>query len=207
MALRVVGAGLGRTGTHSLKIALTRLLGAPCYHMEEVFANEGHVRAWHDAALGKPVDWQALFAGYAASVDWPACAYWPELMQAFPDSLVLLSVRDPNAWWESASATIFDTRHHDHPLVTPEWKQMIQAMFAHRWSGSRSDREAAIAAFRENTARALREVPPERLLVWQASEGWEPLCKALGVAVPDEAFPHSNARAEWRKDYRGNDSP
>ena len=97
MTLRVVGAGLGRTGTLSLKVALERLLGAPCYHMSEVFAHPEHVGAWRDAARGRPPDWSALFAGYRAAVDWPAAAFWPELSAAFPDAIVVLSVRDPDA--------------------------------------------------------------------------------------------------------------
>src|SRR5579862_5982463 len=105
--MRVVGAGLGRTGTHSLKIALERLLGAPCYHMVEVFAHPEHVPAWRGAALGQMPDWHALFDGYAATVDWPSAAFWPELSEAFPETLVVLSVRDAEAWWQSASQTIF----------------------------------------------------------------------------------------------------
>src|SRR5262245_3217336 len=102
MSLRVVGAGLGRTGTMSLKIALERLLGAPCYHMIEVFQHPEHVAFWHEAALGRMPDWDQLFAGYAAAVDWPSAAFWPELMEAYPDALVVLSVRDTQSWWQSA---------------------------------------------------------------------------------------------------------
>ena len=199
MTLRIIGAGFGRTGTHSLKIALARLLGAPCYHMVEVFQHPDHVRLWHDAALDKPVDWDALFDGYAAAVDWPASAYWPELMKHYPDAIVLLSVRDPEAWWKSASDTIFPGISSDNPMVTPEWLEMIRAMFRrYQPDGDRPDREAMIAAFRENTARAMREVPKERLLVWEAKDGWEPICKALGVPVPDEPFPLTNTTEEWR---------
>src|SRR5690348_10458482 len=106
MSLRVIGAGCGRTGTMSLKLALERLLGAPCYHMVEVFAHPEHVPDWHAAALGNMPDWNALFAGYAAAVDWPASAFWPELSAAFPDALVVLSVRDAQSWWQSAHETI-----------------------------------------------------------------------------------------------------
>jgi len=195
VALRVIGAGFGRTGTNSLKIALERLLGAPCYHMIEVFQHPDHVRVWHDAALDKPVDWNALFAGYGAAVDWPSSAYWPEQMKAFPDALVLLSVRDAESWWESGRETIL--REHDHPMITAEWKAMVQAMFARYWRAA-IDRETAIAAFKSNTDRVLREVPKERLLVWEAADGWEPICAALGVPVPSEPFPHTNTREEWR---------
>jgi len=198
MTLRVVGAGFGRTGTHSLKLALEKLLAAPCYHMVEVFMHPEHVPAWHDAALGKPVDWDALFKGYAAAVDWPTCAYWPELMKVFPDALVLFSARDTESWWESASQTIMHTSINDHPMTTPEWRAMMESMFANQGIDTEFTREAAIAAFEANTARVLREVPRERLLVWKAGDGWEPICKALGLPVPGEPFPRSNTREDWR---------
>jgi hypothetical protein len=201
MTLRIVGAGFGRTGTASLKVALERLLGAPCYHMLEVFTHPDHVAVWHDAALGKPVDWQRLFTSYAAAVDWPASAYWPELMEAYPDALVLLSVRDPNSWWESASETILRS-HDNNPFATPEWKAMVEAMFTKLWKSGHADRETALAAYEANVARVKREVPPERLLVWNARDGWEPICKALGLPVPEEPFPRTNTREEWRERER-----
>src|SRR4051812_43170520 len=107
MTLKVVGAGIGRTGTHSLKIALERLLGAPCYHMVEVFERPADVARWQDAADRRPVDWHALMDGFAAAVDWPASACWEDLAEAFPDAVILLSVRDSaEQWWTSASRTI-----------------------------------------------------------------------------------------------------
>jgi hypothetical protein len=198
MALRVIGAGFGRTGTNSLKVALEKLLGAPCYHMIEVFMHPEHVRPWHDAALDKPVDWDKLFEGYVAAVDWPASAYWPELMKKYPDALVLLSVRDPESWWKSASDTIFKGIGGANPMLTPEWLAMIHAMFARYRSGDIPDHDTMIAALKENTARAMREVPAERLLVWRASDGWAPICKALKLPVPDEPFPRTNTSEEWR---------
>jgi hypothetical protein len=198
MALRVIGAGFGRTGTASLKVALERLLGAPCYHMLEVFTHPEHVAVWHDAALGKPVDWDKLFAGYAAAVDWPASAYWPELMQEFPDALVLLSVRDPNSWWDSANETILRS-HDNNPFATAEWKAMVAAMFAKLWKSGQVDRDMALEEFEANIARVKREVPANRLLVWNARDGWEPICKALGLPVPEEPFPRTNTREEWRE--------
>jgi hypothetical protein len=198
MSLRIVGAGFGRTGTASLKMALEKLLGKPCYHMLEVFQHPEHVRIWHDAALNKPVDWHGLMNGYAAAVDWPASAYWPGLMKAFPDALVLLSVRDPESWWKSASETIFAGLSSNNPMTTPEWLAMVRAMFRRYQEGDTPERDTMIAALKENTARVLREVPKERLLVWQASEGWEPICKRLGVPVPAEPFPRTNTSEEWR---------
>jgi hypothetical protein len=193
MTLRVVGAGLGRTGTLSLKVALEKLLGAPCYHMVEVFAHPEHVGAWHAAARGDMPDWHQLLRGYAAAVDWPASAFWPEIGAAFPDAIVLLSTRDPDAWWKSASTTIFPaTRQAQGP-----WRAMVDAMFASRFTAALDDRDACIAAFERHNTDARRRIAPSRLLEWTASQGWEPLCKALGVPVPDEPFPRVNTSEEF----------
>jgi len=197
MGLRVIGAGCGRTGTASLKAALERLLGAPCYHMLEVFQHPEHAPLWHQAALGREPDWDELLRGYVAAVDWPAAAFWPELMQAWPDALVLLSVRDPEAWWASASETIFPSLD-SNPFATAEWKEMIAAMFQERWGADVSDREASIAAFNKHNAQVRATVPARRLLEWRATEGWEPICRALGLPVPAEPFPRVNTREEWR---------
>ena len=149
MSLQIVGAGLGRTGTHSLKVALEQLLGAPCYHMVEVFQHPEHVPVWQDAADNKPVDWHQLLAGYSAAVDWPVSAYYKELADAFPGALVLLSTRNPELWWESAHSTIFgvadnpDARAH----MDPAWVKMIDTMMQNRFTPDLSDRDSAIAAF------------------------------------------------------------
>jgi hypothetical protein len=193
VTLRVVGAGLGRTGTLSLKLALERLLGAPCYHMLEVFSHPEHVAAWHAAARGRPPDWRALFAGYRAVVDWPAASFWPELSAAFPDAVVLLSVRDADAWWRSAHGTIFPASMS----ASGEWRAMIDDLFAARFTSALDDRAACIAAFERHNARVRAEVPRARLLEWRAEDGWAPLCRALGVDVPDEPFPRANTTEQF----------
>lgn len=197
MVLRVIGAGCGRTGTASLKVALERLLGAPCYHMLEVFQHPEHIALWRQAMGGEEPDWNRLLEGFAAAVDWPAAACWPELMQAFPDALVLLSLRDPDAWWESANETIFRAIAGG-PDMPPEWKAMIDAMMSERFRADPNDRESCIRAFERHNAQVRASVPPARLLVWQSADGWNPICKALGLPVPDEAFPRVNTREEWR---------
>jgi hypothetical protein len=107
MGLRVIGAGLGRTGTNSLKLALEELLGGPCYHTFEVRERPDDPDVWADAYAGRLPDWKAFFAEYRASVDWPAAPFWRELSEVFPDAIILLSVRDADGWWKSASETIF----------------------------------------------------------------------------------------------------
>jgi len=192
--LQVVGAGLGRTGTMSLKLALERLLGAPCYHMLEVFQHPEHVPVWHAAARGEPVDWRRLFAGYAAAVDWPVGSFWPEVAAAFPEAWILLSTRSAESWWKSASTTIFPTSAK--AAGTP-WHAMWMELVQRRFTPRLDDRDAAIAAYERHNADVRARAPRPRLLEWTAADGWAPLCRALGVAVPDAPFPHANSSAEF----------
>lgn len=194
MTLRVVGAGLGRTGTMSLKLALERLLGAPCYHMAEVFAHPEHVPLWHAAARGEPVDWPALFAGYAAAVDWPVGSFWPEVSAAFPDAIILLSTRSAESWWKSASQTIFPI---SAKAVGTPWHAMWLDLARNRFTPRLDDREAAIAAYERHNADVRARAPKQRLLEWTASDGWDPLCRALDVPAPAEPFPHANSTEDF----------
>jgi hypothetical protein len=193
MALRVVGAGLGRTGTLSLKVALEKLLGAPCYHMLEVFKNESHVPVWTAAARGDLPDWDTLFDGYAAAVDWPAGAFWRSISERYPDALILLSARDPQAWWESASSTIFPGTKR----AEGAWREMVDAMFGNTFVRDLEDRDACIAAFERHYADVRATAPKGRLLEWRPGDGWAPICAALDLPVPDEPFPHVNTREDW----------
>jgi len=199
LGLRVVGAGLGRTGTHSLKLALERLLGAPCYHMLEVLGHPEHVGRWRRALDGAPA-WDELFAGYAAAVDWPTAGFWRELMTAAPDAVVLLSVRDPESWWTSASRTIFDATRRADPADPDmgEFTAMVTTMLTERFTPGWDDRDEAVAAYLRHNDEVRAAVPSTRLLEWRAGDGWAPICAALDVPVPDEAFPHVNTTAEFR---------
>jgi len=195
MSLRAIGAGVGRTGTTSLKVALERLLGAPCYHMFEVFPRRAHLERWTAAARGAPVDWHALFDGFSATVDWPAAAFWKELSEVFPDSIILLSTRaSAESWWKSASETIFRraTAERGGPIAT-----MVDAIFETRFTRALLDRDAAIAAYERHNADVRATAPPARLVEWTPEDGWGPLCKALGVPVPAEPFPHANTTDEF----------
>jgi hypothetical protein len=191
--MRIVGAGLGRTGTLSLKLALEKLLGAPCYHMLEVVTHPEHIPVWHAAAEGRFPDWRAFLSGYAAAVDWPAASFYRELMAAFPDALVVLSERDAESWWRSAHATIFPSIRR----APPAWRAMVEAVFAARFTAALEDREACIAAYAHHNAEVRRVVPPARLVEWNAKQGWAPLCAALELPVPDAPFPHANSTEEF----------
>jgi sulfotransferase family protein len=191
--MRIVGAGLGRTGTLSLKLALEKLTGGRCYHMVEVFANPDHLSLWRGAGDGRMPDWRALFAGYDSVVDWPAASFWPELMQAFPDSILLLSLRHPDSWWRSAHDTIFPSIRR----APAPFREMVESIFRSRFTDALEDRDACIAAYEAHNAAVRRGVPPERLVTWRASEGWGPLCKALGLPIPAEPFPHANSTEDF----------
>jgi len=194
VTLRVVGAGLGRTGTASLKAALERLLGEPCYHMREVFGHPEHVPTWHAAARGDLPDWSLFLEGYAAAVDWPAVSFWPELSTAFPHAVVLLSTRDPESWFGSVEATIMPEIHASFSGSIEgleEWSAMIRDLFTSRFTSS-FERDDWIREFEAHNARVRAAVPAGRLVEWQASDGWKPLCDALDVPVPDQPFPWEN---------------
>lgn len=199
--MRLIGAGLPRTGTNSLKLALERLLGQPCYHMVEVFEHLDHVPTWHAAIRGESVDWDSVLGAYAAIVDWPGGALWRELTAAYPEAVVLLSTRrDAATWLASARATVLDNspenRMEDDPSM-PGFEAMLRDMVA-RFEPNWRDDDALLAAYDRHNAAVRSQVPPDRLIEWQPGAGWEPLCTALGVPVPVEEFPHVNAREEFR---------
>ena len=200
MALKLVGAGIGRTGTHSLKLALETLLGGRCYHMVEVFQNPAHVPEWARAMRGEAIDWNELFADYVATVDWPGGACWREISAAFPDAIVLLSTRaSADDWWRSAHATIFEGMRRGRPSPRgEEWSDMVDAMMTKRFDPRWSEEGPAKEAYERHNAQVRAAVPAGRLVEWQPGAGWEPLCAALGRQVPDEPFPHVNSTAEFR---------
>jgi hypothetical protein len=194
VTLRVVGAGLGRTGTYSLKVALERLLGGPCHHMAEVLADpERHLALWSPVLRGEGVDWEEVFAGYVAQVDFPGAAFWRELSEAFPDALVVLSTRPAEAWYRSAASTIFQLGDdHGSSPFSDVWRERFG--FGYRFD----DPEEVIATYERHNAAVRSSVPPARFLEWTVADGWPPLCDRLGLLVPDEPFPRTNTTAEFR---------
>jgi hypothetical protein len=195
MPLKVVGAGVGRTGTASLKLALEQLLGGRCHHMLEIFNDPAQVPGWTDAIDGRDVDWRELLSDYVALVDWPGASFWHEISAANPDALVLLSTRDPDAWYRSASNTIFLVFDNPPPGFE-QWFATVQKMFGERFSDDLGNPTAMMDAFERHNAQVRAGVPAGRLLEWTAEDGWEPICERLGVAVPNEAFPATNSTSE-----------
>jgi hypothetical protein len=203
MALDVIGSGFGRTGTASLKIALERLGFGPCHHMHEVLGNPPQVPHWQAIAAGRPVEWDEVFAGYRSQVDWPGAHAWRELAARYPRAKVIHSVRPEDAWWRSFSTTIARVFLNSRalPPLPPHVFQMIDATVemvqAQTFGCPADDRDGVLAAYRRREAEVRATLAPDRLLVFDVAEGWEPLCRFLGVAVPDEPFPKVNSSAEF----------
>jgi hypothetical protein len=196
MTLSVIGAGFGRTGTMSLKFALEALGAGPCYHMIEVFKNPAAPSYWTAAADGEPVDWETVFEGYRATVDWPSATFYEPLAKAYPDAKVILTERDPEAWWTSTQATIFNW---DTGRSPPEpFLGMVQKVIGALFDQRIHDRDHVISVFRRHNARVREVIPADRLLVYEVADGWEPLCSFLGVPVPEAPMPSLNSTEEFR---------
>ena len=194
MPLKVIGAGLGRTGTMSLKVALEQLGIGRCYHMTECFPNPAAPPLWVRAAQGQ-ADWEAIFEGFAATVDYPACSFWRELSDFYPKAKVILTVRDADKWFESTQATIFSP-----PLLAQLAGSPLQEFFERTVIGAFGDRihdhDFMVDYFRRRNAEVASALPSDRLLVYDVAEGWAPLCRFLGVPVPETPFPRVNVRED-----------
>ncbi len=202
MTLKVVGAGFGRTGTNSLKLALEQLGFGPCHHMFEVRDHPEQVPFWQEAARGGTTDWDAVFADYNACVDWPSAHYWREIASHYPDAKVLLSVRPAEAWFKSIHATIYQSmmqRDKEPPGINRDRREMAYEIVVRQTFGGRlEDKAHAIGVYEAHIAEVQRAIAPERLLTYDVAEGWDPLCAHLGVPVPDTPFPRTNSTEEFQ---------
>jgi hypothetical protein len=201
MALDVLGAGFGRTGTMSVKYALEKLGFERCYHMMEVSQRPEHLRMWEGALAGHPVDWEQLYAGYRAAVDWPTCSYWRTLIDRYPNAKVVLTVRDGAAWYRSVVNTIYPSSTAGLESEDPFRRRYAEWIRGLIWDGTfdgRIDDEAhMVGVFDAHNAAVIAAVPPERLLVYRPGDGWDSLCAFLDVPVPAEPFPKVNTSEEF----------
>ncbi|HWX45505.1 MAG TPA: sulfotransferase [Solirubrobacteraceae bacterium] len=206
--MKLIGAGLPRTGTLTQKLALEQLGLGPCYHWVNVLADLDQVALWNRALDGER-PWAEVFAGFESTVDWPGGYFYKELMEAYPEAKVLLSVRKPESWEPSFRETIVGMCHGESLMrllasargeIDPKWRRYLDLVERMFWGpeGTFKDGWAEpaqlIEQFERHNEEVKRTVPPKRLLVWQVTEGWEPLCEFLGVEVPAEPLPHENDR-------------
>lgn len=199
MALQVISFGFGRTATLSLKEALEELGFGPCYHMDQVLQDmENRVPGWNAAVAGNP-DWDAIYSGFHSAVDWPTAAFWRELIEAYPDAKFILSSRSVESWYESISQTILAvlTAPEKWPEEQREWLEMVSKVVIDRSLGGKTNRDSVIAAFEAHEAAVKEAVPANDLLVFEARQGWGPLCDFLGKPVPSGPYPRSNSRQEF----------
>lgn len=218
MALRVIGAGMGRTGTLSLKLALEMLGFGPCHHMTELIADPRTAPQWLDVWRGKDPDWQAIYAGYHSAVDFPTYRHFDTLAARWPDARVVLTVRDPEKWWQSTYETIYRTEPSIgqklklalRALTSSQARQLLRLMPATGpvlwrgdFEGRFEDKAFAIEKFLAHNERVRAVIAPERLLEMDITEGWAPLCAFLGVPVPDVPFPRANDRASFARMVEG----
>ena len=206
--MRVIGAGYGRTGTMTLKAALEQLGAGPCFHMIDLIRNETRVELWEAAVAGEAVDWHEVFEGWGATVDWPGCSFYQPLMEAFPDAKVLLTVRDPDAWYESCRRTIHAAQAAirggalEGGTETPPSPAVMNVIAPLIWDGEFEgrfeDRSFALDVFNAHNEEVRSTVPADRLVVHEIKDGWEPLARMLDVPVPAAPFPHLNDTAAFR---------
>jgi hypothetical protein len=203
MSLKVIGTGFGRTGTDSLREALGVLGFGPCHHMLEVIGNEEQTRMWRAVAQGTPPDWNQLFAGYSSCVDWPSAHYWRTLIEFYPEAKVVLTYRSAESWWKSFEQTILKGLQ-----MSTDPKSLGLALIRDQVFGGRvDDREHAIAIYEENVRAVKATVPPERLLVHNLGDGWNPLCAHLGVPVPAQPYPSRNNASDFQDKLLKQTSP
>jgi hypothetical protein len=209
MPLQVIGAGLSRTGTLSLKLALEQLGFGPCFHMLEFVKPqyEPRRRLWERAMDGEAADWEAIFAGFSSAVDMPACLYYRKLSRAYPLAHVILTVRDPASWYRSSLATVWGDAPSG-PTGTPDRNSRAAKLKAANLREVGFDiledpRNEALttALFNRYNEQVKHDVSPERLLVFDVEDGWEPLCAFFGVAVPQTPFPRENSAAEFQTHF------
>lgn len=193
MTLKVIGTGFGRTGTDSMRTALNMLGFGRTHHMLELFDHPDEETLWQELAGGATPDWDALFNGYSACVDWPSAFYWRELINIYPDAKVLLTWRTPESWWTSFEKTILQVIQS-----TDDPNSLGVALIAEQVFGGRpDDREHAIKTYENNVDAVIATVPEDRLLVYKIGDGWGPLCAHLGVDVPTEEYPNRNTKTDF----------
>ena len=193
MGLSIIGAGFGRTGTESLKKALEILGFGPCYHMFEVLPHQDRVDTWAGIAQGDRPDWDRVFDGYNATVDWPGAHYWRELADQYPDAKIILSVRDSESWFKSFSGTILPVMREAEQPSSLRTHLFIPLVF----EGSIDDDDHIVSVYERHNQAVLDTIPTERLLTYDLGSGWAPLCAFLDVEIPSTPYPRGNSSDQF----------
>ena len=206
--MKVFGAGFGRTGTMSLKIALEKLGTGTCYHMREVITHPSHIKLWYDISRGEHPNWNRLFSGFNSAVDFQVCLFYEQLINKFPDAKFILTLRDFDTWYISTANTIYKV-----PSILPDWFKMVvypirmfiamqvNLIWVGLFKNKFSDRESAKLVYYEHIRSVKKTIPADKLLIYHVKEGWGPLCEFLDVEVPEIPFPKVNDTAEMLRKF------
>lgn len=199
MGIDIIGVGVGRTGTYSLKLAINELGFGPCYHMEEVLKNmDVQVSLWSEALKGN-ANWNAIYDGFNSAVDWPTAGFYRELIKEYPKAKFILTERSPESWADSFGSTIYKlVKGRDKgPEQMRDWLDMVDEVLTKTGFPDGLDRDGLMQGFIAHNKAVRETIPEDQLLIFQVKEGWEPLCKFLNKPVPDMPFPRSNNREEF----------
>ena len=201
MKIEVLGAGFGRTGTNSLKIALENIGYGPCYHMYEVANKPDHVDLWNDGIEGRELKVDKIFRNYRSAVDWPSVAFLPSILSKYRDAKVILTMRDSAEWYESASATIFEAMLSSDRIPSAEARKRVsmsrRLVLEQVFNNNYSDKEYCVKIYNEHIENVKNLVPSDQLLMYKINDGWAPLCEFLNVPIPNEPFPVVNDRQSF----------
>jgi hypothetical protein len=201
MTLEIIGAGMGRTGTDSLRTALEVLGFGPCHHMFELTKNPNQLQDWQKLSCGEEVSWQKVFDGYRSQVDWPGACYWKELSHAYPNAKVILTIRPSELWYASIQKTIMPKLKSRLEVQNPSEKARLE--MAHKlvvegvFKNRLDDEQFAIQTFNKHIETVKKAINPKRLLIMDIMAGWEPLCHFLQVPIPSVSFPKKNTALDF----------
>jgi hypothetical protein len=196
--LRVIGVGLPRSGTSSLQAALELLGFGPCHHMSELIDKPDQSVQFLRAYDGHKVDFHTLMKGYGSAVGSPVADFYKEIRQAYPQAKLVLTVRDSSEkWLESFDTTlriVFLSKIFY--CIVYLMKIVRLSCLVARKSGEKWTYEIGQIGpqFHDQyNARIINENKAGEVLVYNVKEGWPPLCKFLGVDIPQNIpFPNLN---------------
>lgn len=215
MSIKIIGAGLPRTGTNTLKESLEKLNYKKTYHMKELLVKPENLHYWLTLKETGSTNWDELYKGYQATVDFPGYPWYKEHMKQYPDAKVILTVRPFEKWYTSVYSTIWKAGPQtlsekiammSKLLFNSRLRSVIKCVkfskkviFETHLQGKFEDKDFAEKIFNKHIEDVKAYVPKEKLLVYDVSEGWEPLCKFLGVPEPNEPIPHLNKKENFKK--------
>ncbi len=207
MSLKIIGTGFGRTGTNSLKLALEQLGFGPCHHMFEVRDHPEQLPYWQAAAAGNLPDWDEVFASYNACIDWPSARFWQEITSYYPKAKVLHSMRPEESWLNSFYKTIYpvmrDRKNHEPGAHRDRLDMAHEIVLEQVFGGRAGERDHALSIYRAHNKAVSATIPKERLLIYDVTEGWEPLCSFLDVPIPATPLPHVNSTTQFNQRNTG----